>query len=93
MPERLHGIVRGHVQGVGFRISTLRKAQSLSLTGWVRNLPGGEVEVEAEGGTQPLEQFAAWLRHGPAGAGVQDFELLPPTSSESYALFEIRYLP
>jgi acylphosphatase len=91
MRGRLHAVVRGQVQGVGFRMATLRKARSLGLTGWVWNLPGGGVEVEAEGGPQALEQFAAWLRHGPAGAVVQEVEGVPPTDAPPYPSFDIRY--
>ena len=91
MPARIHRIVRGRVQGVGFRPGTLRKARSLRLNGWVRNLPNGDVEVECEGGPESLEQMAVWLRRGPAGAEVQDCAHMPPTESPPYSEFEIRY--
>ena len=69
---RLHLIVSGRVQGVFFRQSTADKARSLGLTGWVRNLPSGEVEIVAEGPRKNLEILAAWARIGPPGAHVVD---------------------
>ena len=53
------------MQGVGFRHWTARTALSLGLTGWVRNLPDGSVEVQAQGERESLEKMAVWLRRGP----------------------------
>ncbi|MFZ3069689.1 MAG: acylphosphatase [Anaerolineaceae bacterium] len=69
--QRLHAIVEGHVQGVGFRYFALEQAQRLGLTGWVRNLPWGEVELEAEGSRQDLDTFLKKLYEGPAGCHVR----------------------
>lgn len=63
--ERLHAVVAGRVQGVGFRYWTVRQAQRLELTGWVRNLPDGRVEVVAEGPRAELEMLLDALRDGP----------------------------
>lgn len=71
-PLRFHAYVTGQVQGVGFRYFTLQAAQELHLTGWVRNLYDGRVEVMAEGDPLALNQFLARLRRGPIGAGVDD---------------------
>ena len=59
------------VQGVGFRFSTVRQARRLGLSGYVRNLPDGSVEVVAEGEEQMLERLASWLSHGPPGSYVR----------------------
>ena len=67
---RLHLIVSGRVQGVFFRHSTADKARSLGLTGWVRNLPSGEVEIIAEGPRKNLQILSAWARVGPPSAHV-----------------------
>jgi len=66
----LHCIVRGRVQGVGFRYFVQRSATSLRLSGWVRNLRDGDVETEVEGPRDSLEQFLGELRRGPALARV-----------------------
>lgn len=63
-------IVSGRVQGVGFRYATKRMAEQLELSGWVKNLPGGAVEVAATGDPRKLAAFEAWLRAGPAHARV-----------------------
>jgi len=68
--ERLHAIVRGDVQGVGFRYFVQRKAQQLGLTGWVRNNADGTVEVVAEGARPELNQLDRVLWEGPRLARV-----------------------
>jgi acylphosphatase len=70
MAEQLHVIVRGRVQGVSFRHYTRLRAVELGLTGWVRNMPDGTVEVTAEGEREPLDQLLAFLHRGPSGAHV-----------------------
>jgi acylphosphatase len=68
--SRLHAIVEGHVQGVGFRVFVQTIAITLGLKGWVRNLWDGNVEVTAEGAQVVLEKFLASLIQGPRGAHV-----------------------
>ncbi len=68
--ERWQLIVRGRVQGVGYRASCCQKAKQLDLHGWVRNLPDGCVEVQAEGAVHLLTELRLWCEHGPAGAEV-----------------------
>ena len=70
--RRVSVIVTGLVQGVFYRASALEKAQSLNLTGWVKNLADGSVEMVAEGSVFNLEQFVGWCREGPPGAEVKD---------------------
>jgi len=69
--RRLHAVVHGRVQGVGYRVTTLDEARRLSLAGWVRNRPGGSVEVVAEGIPAKLELLLEYLRRGPPGAHVE----------------------
>jgi acylphosphatase len=69
-PARLHAVVHGRVQGVGFRATTEYEARKLGLRGWVRNLFDGGVEVDAEGDRTHLEKFLAFLHRGPLGAHV-----------------------
>jgi acylphosphatase len=73
--KRLWARVHGRVQGVGFRASTVQVARGLDLAGWVRNLVSGEVELEAEGGVEALEQLVTFLRAGPRGARVDGIDI------------------
>ena len=59
MPDRLHVYFSGHVQGVGFRYSVKQLSLEFDVTGWVRNLPDGRVELVAEGERNELETFQA----------------------------------
>ena len=78
--RRVHAFVSGRVQGVWFRGSTQREAESRGLVGWVRNLPDGRVELVAQGPSEAVERLLAWARHGPPTARVDDltFEEEPP---------------
>jgi acylphosphatase len=67
---RVHLVVSGMVQGVAFRASTVDEARRRGLQGWVRNLPDGRVEVEAEGDRRALEALVAFCRRGPPAAQV-----------------------
>jgi acylphosphatase len=67
---RLRAVVRGDVQGVGFRWAVQRQARQLGLTGYAENLPDGSVRVEAEGVPEGLDQLEAFLRGGPRFAQV-----------------------
>jgi len=69
---RLHLIISGRVQGVGFRFSAYDQANDLALAGWARNLPGGEVEIVAEGSKESLQIFAAWAHLGTPSARVTE---------------------
>jgi acylphosphatase len=69
-------IVRGRVQGVGFRWFIYREADRLQVGGFARNLPDGSVEVVSEGPEEALEALEAALRRGPAMAQVDGVERL-----------------
>jgi acylphosphatase len=71
---RVHLVVSGRVQGVFFRQSTADTARRLGLRGWVRNLPDGRVEAEAEGERAALEALVDWCRRGPPAARVDALE-------------------
>ncbi len=64
--------IKGRVQGVFFRAATRDEARRLGLTGFVRNMPNGDVEVIACGNRDALDELAAWLWRGPPRARVSD---------------------
>ncbi len=90
MPDRpshaLRAVVRGRVQGVGFRDYVETRARSLGLTGYVRNLADGRsVEVVAEGAKHDLERLTDYLRKGPTGSHITAVETdwLAPTGTHT----------
>jgi DNA ligase D-like protein (predicted 3'-phosphoesterase) len=68
-------LVRGRVQGVGFRDATVRLARDLGVLGWVRNADDGTVLVHAEGPSAAVEELVTFLEAGPPGAGVGEVEV------------------
>jgi DNA ligase D-like protein (predicted 3'-phosphoesterase) len=68
-------VVRGEVQGIGFRDATMRLAHRLGTMGWVRNAEDGSVFVHAEGPEQAVDELLAFLREGPPAAGVTGVEV------------------
>jgi len=88
--EAVVGTVSGWVQGVGFRYSTEWKARRLRLTGWVRNLRDGRVELLAQGPRDQLAEFVDWLFIGPPAARVEAVNLHPIDPDPTLTGFEIR---
>jgi len=82
--------VCGKVQGVGFRYSTVREATRLRVNGWVRNAANGDVEVWAEGTTEKLAQFLAWLHRGPQFSRVDSVEKEDKEPKE-YSGFDVKH--
>ena len=68
----LHVVVRGQVQGVGFRWFVRERARGVGVRGWVRNLPDGAVEVAAEGEAGAIAALRQALARGPLGARVDE---------------------
>ena len=89
--ERLHAVVRGDVQGVGFRYFVQRRAQQLGLTGWVRNNEDGSVELVAEGGRDQLEELKRALQEGPRMARVSRVETQWSNGSGNLRGFELAW--
>lgn len=88
----LHAVVRGHVQGVGFRYFVVDRAEALDLAGYVRNLSDGRaVEVVAEGPKDRLEALLRDMRKGPRGSRVADVETHWGLPTGSFRGFEVRY--
>jgi acylphosphatase len=67
-------LVSGVVQGVFFRASTSQRAHELGVSGFVRNLADGRVEVVASGSEQTLAELQTWLHQGPPSARVEAVE-------------------
>ncbi len=88
--QRIQARVEGGVQGVGFRYHTLRHAQDLGLSGWVRNLPDGSVELEAQGPEKAIHKFLEFLERGPSAARVSRVTAHPRPVEAEESGFQIR---
>ena len=89
MTVRRRVVVRGRVQGVGFRVSVARRAEQRRVAGWVRNRPDGAVEAVFEGEPEAVDALVAFCRDGPHGASVSDIDVddeLP----EGLSWFDVR---
>ena len=75
--ESVRMVIAGRVQGVGFRHFIWHHAGALGLKGYVRNLPGGEVEVRAQGESSQIARLAALAREGPPSALVSEVRIEP----------------
>ena len=73
--RRFQARISGEVQGVFFRDTTLKKAEQLNISGWVRNTNNGCVEVAAEGHRGDLEGFIEFLNEGPLRAKVENVDV------------------
>ncbi len=82
--KRAHLLIKGVVQGVFYRSSARQVARQLNLTGWVKNLPDGRVEIVAEGEEKKLEEFIKWCHKGPPSAIVDEVKV---TYSEALGEF------
>lgn len=80
--------IKGKVQRVSFRISTKAVADQLRVRGWIKNLPDGDVSIEAEGDDLSLEAFLEWCHEGPLQATVEKVEVVEG-EVKNYRNFEI----
>ncbi len=85
----IRALVRGEVQGVGFRAATVARARELGAMGWVRNDEDAAVLVHAEGSERAVEELAAFLREGPAPARVSEVAI-ERVAVEGHEQFAIR---
>lgn len=88
--QRTRVVVSGMVQGVFFRDTCRRTAESAGVAGWVRNRSDGTVEAVFEGPAEAVEAMVAWCRHGPRHARVSDVTT-HPEQPEGAPTFRIRY--
>lgn len=87
---RLHVVIGGEVQGVGFRYATQRQALASGLNGWVRNRADGRVEAVFEGSKGDLERMLDWCKRGPVYAQVSQVESGWECGAPTYTDFRIR---
>ncbi len=88
--KAVRAVVGGRVQGVGFRYSTVDQANRHGVTGWVRNMPSGQVEVFVQGPDVNVDEFLAWLAIGPRLASVTGVEVVPAEPDTDLSTFRIR---
>lgn len=89
--KRIHLFVEGRVQGVFFRSETKAQADSLQLTGWVKNLPDGRVEAVFEGEEERVDALLAWCRKGPPYAVVKETDVREEPFTGEFSSFRISY--
>jgi acylphosphatase len=87
--ERRHVFYSGQVQGVGFRYTTLRVARGHDVTGWVRNLPDGRVELVAEGTAEELARFLSSVG-SVLGGNIVDAQVQASPASGEFGRFGVR---
>jgi len=90
--KRLHAFFSGHVQGVGFRATAYRLAELNPITGFIRNLPDGRVELLAEGEEEVLSDFLQRVRKSFLGKYIQGAEVSWYESEREYKDFSISYM-
>jgi len=88
--KRLHLRIQGRVQGVFYRTHTEKKAQSLHLTGWVRNSDDGSVEIVTEGEETALQELKTWCQTGSPNAEVTSVDETWEEATGEFSQFEIR---
>lgn len=88
---QLQIIVSGDVQGVGYRYYTQMKAIQFGITGWVKNLQEGGVEILASGENDNLERFIDEVRRGNPFSTVDHIEVIETEKTETYRSFAIKY--
>ena len=87
--RRVHVIIGGSVQGVGYRYTARMVAREVGVTGWVRNLHDGTVEAEVEGTDAQVDEMLAWMAEGPPGSRVESARVTDAAPG-SDATFEVR---
>jgi len=88
---RVRITVSGRVQGVGFRYATVREAQRLNLSGWVRNTHDGKVEILAEGRPEMVRRLLTWCSGGPPMAEVAGVEHREEPREAQLGPFDVRF--
>ncbi|MDG6996001.1 MAG: acylphosphatase [Nitrososphaerota archaeon] len=90
-PFAVNVVISGKVQGVFFRSNLRSIAERNAVVGWVRNLPGGEVEALIQGRKKDVEKVLAWCNKGPDRAKVTNVSVKQVDTTQSYSNFAILY--
>lgn len=90
-PVQAHVFMSGRVQGVNLRYYTQREANSLGLTGWVRNLADGRVEAIIEGDKETVQRMVNWCHQGPATAQIDHVGVSYQPATGAFFSFEVRW--
>ena len=88
--QTVHLVIKGKVQGVFFRATAKEVANEMGIKGWVKNMPGGHVEVLASGDKEQLEKFIEWCRSGPKRAAVKELIITEREASSLPDFFIIK---
>ena len=91
MKAALHLTVRGRVQGVGYRYYTQHSAAALGITGFVRNLTDGNVEIIAEGEPAALDELVHIVKEGPGFSFVDGVDIKKIPVEGTFLQFSIKY--
>ena len=90
MKKRMEAFFTGMVQGVGFRFTVDKIARDYEVGGFVRNLPGGQVELVAEGEEEVLQEFLAVIRESQMQPYIQDLQVSWKSTENNFQSFTIR---
>ena len=88
---RAHAVISGRVQGVFFRMETMRAAQRIGVSGWVRNLRDGKVEAVFEGDKTRVDAILDWCKQGPPHAHVTNVKVDWEAYTGEFDSFEVTY--
>lgn len=86
-----HIFISGRVQGVGFRHFTRKNAESLGVTGWVKNLSDGRVEAVFQGDEEQVDKLIQKCKKGPKSSYVKDIEVNKETGDKDYDEFSVEF--
>lgn len=87
--RRVRAQIRGRVQGVFFRAEARARAESLGLTGWIRNEPDGSVAAVFQGDPDRVGSMIEWCRRGPGGAHVEEVEVSAEEPGDDLSGFRV----
>jgi len=89
--KRVHAYYSGMVQGVGFRYTAENMARTMAVSGWVRNLADGRVELVCEGYEDTLAELLAKIKNGALRTYIQEVELEWSDATGEFSNFQIRF--